>query len=136
MPLLRSALWLHHASAVWDISHTAYYLAIINAVESLTQDINQGDPCPECGLRRGGGPTAAFEEFLDTFAPKTNEAEPSRKALYRARSRITHGGAILLSDIPSGWATLFRAEWEERDRSGHALELVQTAILNWWQSAM
>jgi hypothetical protein len=57
MPLLRSALWLHHASALWDISHTAYYLAIINAVESLTQDINQGDPCPECGLRRGGGPT-------------------------------------------------------------------------------
>jgi len=130
MSVLRAAYWLRHARDVWDLSHTAYYLAVINAVEVMLPDPS-GERCPTCGLIRGKGPTVLFEEFLDSHAPRTEETEPSRKELYRARSKMSHGRVLLRSDVPRAWGVLEPAEWEERDRSLAARNLAKTAILNW-----
>ncbi len=126
---LRACYWLQHSSRVWDISHTAHYVALINAVETLLPT-TEVDPCPECGKDRSKGPTAKFAEFLDAYAP-SDEFEPPRRELYRIRSKITHGHALLLSDTPRHWGGLEPAEFAEYERSGHAKSVVRMALINW-----
>jgi len=130
MRVLRAAYWLRHASDVWDLSHTAYHIAVVNAIEVMLAP-GETDPCPTCGMNRAPGPTARFTAFLDTYAPKSDDSEPSRKELYRTRSKASHGHALLLSDVPRTWGGLEPAEWEELDQLRMARQLAQVAIVNW-----
>jgi hypothetical protein len=130
MRVLRAAFWLRHAQDVWNVSHTAYFLAIINAVEVMITK-GKGERCPTCGLMVGKGPTALFEEFLDRYVPKTAATEPRRNELYRVRSNISHGHLLLRSDIPRGWAVMEPTEWEQMDMARDAHRLAQLAIVNW-----
>jgi hypothetical protein len=126
---LRACYWLQHASQVWDISHTSHYVALINAVEALLPS-TESDPCPVCGKDQSKGPTAKFADFLDAYAP-AKEFDPPRRELYRVRSKITHGHALLLSDTPRHWGVLEPAEFAEYERSGNTKKVVQVALLNW-----
>jgi len=126
---LSACYWLQHASHVWDISHTAHYVALINAIEVLLPSFG-GDSCPECGRDRSKGPTAKFAEFPDLYAP-SDEAEPRRRELYRIRSKITHRHALLFSDTPRHWGGLEPAEQAEFERSGNTMKMVQRALINW-----
>ena len=103
---------------------------MINAIEVMLPQV-PNDRCRTCGMNRAPGPTARFTEFLDRYAPRTDQSEPSRRELYRARSKATHGHALLLSDIPRAWGGLEPAEWQELEQVRMARQLAQVAIINW-----
>jgi hypothetical protein len=103
---------------------------VINAIEVMLPQV-PNDRCRTCGMNRAPGPTARFTEFLDRYAPRTEQSEPSRRELYRARSKATHGHALLLSDIPRAWGGLEPAEWQELEQVRMARQLAQVAIINW-----
>jgi hypothetical protein len=130
MRVLRAAYWLHYAACVWELSHTAYHVAVVTAVEAMLSG-GKADPCPTCGMDRSPGPTARFTEFLDRFAPKSAETEPSRRVLYRTRSQAAHGHELFPSDMPGSWGTMEPKTWDRLDQAATAKRLAQLAIVNW-----
>lgn len=128
--LQRASFWLMHASGTWHESKTAYYLAVINSIESLIEP-ERGTPCTTCGRVAGKGPTRLFTELLDRYAPAWNESLRARADLYRLRSRLAHGTALLCSDFPGAWGALMPREWEQLEQARLARQLAQVACLNW-----
>lgn len=104
--LLRAAYWLHHAQAEWSVSRSAYYQALVQAVEVLIDTPPNQAKCTECDRTLGVGPTALFRKFLDEYTPPAGEDdEAARKVLYKTRSDITHGLRLLYDDEEDdfGW---------------------------------
>ncbi|MEV7046622.1 hypothetical protein [Amycolatopsis sp. NPDC051061] len=104
--MLRAAYWLHHAQEVWDLSKSASYQALIQAVEVLIEVPQDQPRCTTCDRTLGVGPTKLFREFIDRFAPMADSSEdPARKRLYAIRSMVAHGNSLFYADenVDVGW---------------------------------
>jgi hypothetical protein len=85
---------------------SAYYQALVQAVEVLIDTPSDQAKCPGCTRPVGVGPTALFRKFLDEYAPSAGaDDEAARKVLYRVRSDISHGLRLLYVDEEDdfGW---------------------------------
>ena len=129
---LRAAYWLQHSHRVSSISHSASYMALIGAIEVLTE--KAGEACPTCrqpvfsvGQR--------FREFLDEYAPLASGIDPdvakARTRLYGTRSKITHGERLLLIDDDPVTFTLGPNAILERETFRHAWESARVGLVNW-----
>jgi hypothetical protein len=124
---------MRHSAAVWQLSHTASFTAIVQAIEALVP-AEEPDICPACKRNRGKGPTASFKDFLEQHAG----ASVSRSALdelYSMRSAISHRGVLLRSDLVGAWGGLNPLEADQRAKQGTAQLLARLALINWLDSA-
>ncbi len=93
---LRAAFWLSHADRVRELSTSAAFAALVQAVECLLDDAPV-DRCPTCGRDRSPGPTARFIAFMERYG--SNLDKKTRATMYDVRSRISHGDRLLHSDF-------------------------------------
>ena len=91
--------WYYQAVAVWHESDSSSYVALVNAIECLTDKPEQ---CPECnqsgmeGIERCdlcGQPryrvTKKFKEFLEKYVSFIDERFPKAKGrFYEIRSQL------------------------------------------------
>lgn len=133
--ILRASYWLHHAQEVWDLSKSANYQAMIQAVEALI-DVPKGEPqCPQCNRSVGKGPTKRFIDFVDHFAPKDDGAEePERKLLYSTRSYLTHGNGLLYADEETGIGWHGPKPVYERQLADRTHDICRRAVTGWLRS--
>lgn len=94
MKFLRAAYWLQHSSDVNEISKSASFLALINAIETLAADEEDLSKCPTCNKKEGV--TKQFKTFLKRFLPGLDEKEMSK--FYSLRSELTHGKRLFEGD--------------------------------------
>ena len=91
----RSLYWFAHASAMYSVSYSAAFAALVQAIEALVSQPAPRDPCPECEQDRSPGATARFRDFLTSVGV-------DRKAcntFYQIRSDVLHASRVLLTDI-------------------------------------
>ncbi|MFD4530376.1 hypothetical protein ACFWP7_42015 [Streptomyces sp. NPDC058470] len=132
--LLRAAYWLHHAREVWDISKSAYFQALIQAVEAMLKYAPHRERCPQC-TNHLAGPTAYFRCFIDQYAPMRDEHDAAerktRKLLYDKRSDLTHGTALLSADEEVGFGWHTPKPSYEYELSSEAQRVCRRAIIQW-----
>ncbi len=128
---LRSCYWFHHSHAVYLVSSSASYLALISAIESLIPH-EQGPPCPnpDCKKPLGKGPTARFREFLEAFAPGL-ATKHERDRLYSLRSQLVHGGHLMRRDVEGGWEGLRPDATAELMNADRAIMVARIALISW-----
>jgi hypothetical protein len=128
---LRWSHWLSLSRQSSGLSSSFAYLASIQAIEALQRRVSNPQ-CTTCGQELPPGPTGRFADFLDRLVPRQDgETEKERKKLYALRSSLTHGRAILESDLASGWGS-FHPSWIDESRaSRYASQLARLAGVNW-----
>lgn len=127
---LNSCFWLQHSHTIFQASRSASYMALILAVEALMPPPEAGKCCETCKRNVGKGPTQRFKEFIGRFAPTSERFCGELDRFYDIRSRLAHGGGLLLSDrqfFGSGGLE----DFEDRQRQFHLHQFVQVATVNW-----
>lgn len=130
---LRAAYWFYHASNVWVTSHSAAFTAMVSAVEAIMPPVGAASPCPTCKRPATPGPTARFEAFVDQHASARQIAPEQRKAFYRTRSALTHGGRLLQSDQRT-WGAGITSVVEMQDLRMLS-SVVRAVLCDWLQHA-
>ena len=127
---LNSCAWLQHSHTFFCSSQSASYMSLVLAVEALMPPPEEGKTCDACRRHAGKGPTQRFKEFMAAFAPSGEGYSAELDRIYKMRSKLAHGGGLLLSDRePYGSAGLEGfEEWRRRSRLH---QLVQVAVVNW-----
>jgi hypothetical protein len=91
----RSLYWYAHATAIYLVSYSAAFAALVQAIEALVPLPGPPDQCPECGHDRSSGATARFREFLTSVGVD----HKTSNTFYQIRSDVLHGSRVLLTDI-------------------------------------
>lgn len=128
---ISACYWFQKSQMIMELSSSAAFVALVSAIEALLT-ASAGQHCEACGRSTGKGPTALFEEFIETYVPDASANRATRKALYSLRSQITHGNKILRSDR-GGWTPGFKHSQEYADRS-RLFSTVRVALVNWLHS--
>lgn len=97
---LRAAFWYAQYHDSWHSSISLAYITLICAIETLVPNSSGGARCDACGRATGPGPTQRFQAFVEEMLPgMSDEDRPSARELYRVRSKLAHGGALLRLDV-------------------------------------
>lgn len=114
---LRCANSIYIARELWAISVSSYFLACVQAIETLVGESKQHR-------------TKQFKEFVDTYC-NTTETEPEVvNNLYKMRSDIVHGRYLFQLDATPGFFNLV-ASSQELQTFGSALTLAKNGLRNW-----
>jgi hypothetical protein len=118
---LRSAAAIYIARDLWDVSMSSYFLACVQAIETL------------CRKDTGRGPTGLFREFVETHCPAAATDKTIAGEMYRVRSALAHGSYLFqLDEAP--WAFNLAASvasYHEQDMSRSAITIANEALSNW-----
>ncbi len=126
---LRAAQWIAAAHDLWDAHISSYYVALVAAIEALAYEPQSVDRCSKCGRDKNQRPTAAFKDFLIAYAPGSG-SRTQIDDLYRFRSGIVHGTALLDHDSPGAFH--FKASALAQDeRMSRLSRLVRVVVVNW-----
>ncbi|MGP3635413.1 hypothetical protein ACTU45_18930 [Streptomyces sp. 24-1644] len=121
--LLHAAHWIRHAAQAGQ-SASAAYTAVVQSVEVLVKS------------HGGQSSSKAFKDFIDHYAPATDEAmAKSHRDLYRIRSLISHGERLFVSDRDVLGMVPNPQRWHEELLLAHATAVCRTAIINWLLAA-
>jgi hypothetical protein len=129
MKFKNSSFWLQHSFTVFLDSRSASYMALVSAVEALMPPAETGGSCACCKRSMGKGPTSRFREFLAEFAPTGEHFRGELQRFYEIRSKLAHGGTVLLSDRHFGLGGL--EDFEDWRRQNRLHEFVRVACVNW-----
>jgi hypothetical protein len=125
---LRAAYWLNHARRVWEMSYSASYIAVAQAIEALLPEASTVR-CDVCGSAREEPSIGArFMSWVDANAP----GEEPRKSLYPLRSGLVHGSALLAHDV--GVHGLQPRSATEMESGGLAMRAARVGLTNWLRS--
>lgn len=114
---LRWCHWLNHARQVAALSPSASIIAAVQSVEALLPSD------PSIGKR--------FKQFLEQYAPGESHTK-YRDLLYRSRSRLAHGGALLTGELRHlAFRDFIPKSWGEREDGEQALVISRLAGTNW-----
>jgi hypothetical protein len=129
---LRSAAAIYMAGELWDVSISSYFLACVQAIETLV-DWPPATPCPTCGKKTGPGPTQLFREFLDKYCLTSDVDQAVVQKLYSVRSDLAHGRYLFQFDEAPFAVNLGAtiASDRELEMSRSALTLAKEAARNW-----
>lgn len=94
---LRAAYWSKAIPKLWAVSQSAAYAASVRAIETLMPVAPAGMPCDSCGNPPSQKTRQTFADFVDGLTAGQIPRK-QRLDLYDRRSRLVHGGAILLRD--------------------------------------
>lgn len=110
---LRFCFWVRQAHEERNYSATASYISLVHGIEALVPDAGPRIECPRCKQNTAPGPTRRFKEFVDKYAPNSNDEE-GRTGLYKIRSGIAHGGPVLWTDRQPGFDHIMMPGWSEQ----------------------
>ncbi len=128
---MRAAQWMYVANPLWDHHISSYYISLIAAVESLAFSQASPNPCPTCGKDTSPGPTQRFQDFVERYAPSSDQSERNKKWLYNIRSGLSHGRYLLhVDETPWDWS-LNTTYLKQQDAYSQLSQLVQQVIVNW-----
>jgi hypothetical protein len=91
----RSLYWFAHAKAMYSVSYSAAFAALVQAIEALVPQPGPRDTCLECKQDRSPGATARFRDFLTSVGMDRKMSN----SFYHIRSDVLHGSRVLLDDI-------------------------------------
>jgi Apea-like HEPN len=129
--ILRWSHWLNHGQQIWNLSPSAAHIAVVQAIEALIPQDDSSPRCETCGRSTGPGATQRFANFLEQYAPGTQQ-EKGRKQLYDLRSALSHGGKLLSGELAGhAFRDFTPKSWEERSMLGTAQTLARIAGVNW-----
>ena len=139
--LVSPVAWVYHADAIWPESHSAAFVALVTAIESLigTQErcpacnqpvsVASAETCPACRQPRYRV-TKTFRDFLDRFAPVPPEFAAARDLLYRVRSGLVHGLSMLAADLDQ--VTIMNIDTDRQRLQQELLgQVTRIAMYNW-----
>lgn len=124
---LRASFWMQHSRAVWKLSHTASYMAVITAIEAMLSS-SVTSLCKTCHRPLDDGPTSAFAAFLNAHGQQM-QGGFSAKQLYSLRSRLAHGDRLFQVDgalMPAN-----PSAHEESSKHDEAMQLATGALVDW-----
>jgi hypothetical protein len=121
---LRAAAWVHFAQQVWDLSQSAWFTALVSAIETLAPKIQER--CPMCGSMVGVSKNV--RDFVERYSPRSDPK--MRSTIYTVRSKISHG-SMLFSIDAKPWA--FGETWnvKEQDAQDSLYRIVRDIMVNW-----
>jgi hypothetical protein len=129
---LRSAAAIYAARELWDISISSYFLACVQAIETMV-DRPSPIPCPVRNRDMGPGPTKLFREFVERFCSTSGVDRKVVNELYSVRSALAHGHYLFqLDEAPWTFnmgALAARAGEDEVYRA--AITVAKTGLRNW-----
>jgi hypothetical protein len=129
---LRSAAAIYAASEFWTSSMSAYFLACVQAIETLVDRL-PAELCPGCGKDVSPGPTRLFREFVEKHCRIRHVDQRIVKNLYAVRSALAHGRYLFqLDEAP--WAFSMAASvasHHELEMSWAALSLAKNGLRSW-----
>jgi hypothetical protein len=131
---LTAAFWLQHANRIHSYSRSAYFTALISAIEAVMPAPEASTNCPTCNRPIGKGPTKLFVEFAETFGPQDLESRTARRKLYGIRSALSHGRKLLRSDTGVWHSGLSAAMIDEWENLRAASQLVRMVLVGWLAS--
>jgi hypothetical protein len=87
--------------------------------------------CETCGRTVGPSIGKRFGQFLEAYAPGASYAR-DRDLLYRSRSTLAHGGALLTGELRHlAFLDFVPKSWGEREDGERALMIARLAGANW-----
>lgn len=134
--------WYYQTEAIWGESNSSSFLALVNAIECLTE---KPEKCPECGQTITEGiercnscsqpkyrVTKKFKKFLEKYVPFLEKRfSKEKKLLYEVRSKLSHGLNLLIRDLEP-WYFMMNIQAEEQyDLQRNLNFITRTAIYNW-----
>lgn len=134
--------WYYQAITMWHESDSSSFVALVNAIECLTDKPEQ---CPECNQSAIEGievchlcdqpryrVTKKFKEFLKKYVPFLDEQFPKAKGrFYEVRSQLSHGLELFARDLES-WHFIMKRKAEEEDNLQRDLRFItKIALYNW-----
>jgi hypothetical protein len=116
-------------------SRSAWFTALVTALETLIPTPSSGEQCPKCKRSVGKGATLRFREFLDEYAPVDPHFQRSRVTLfYEFRSKLAHGAALSYFDRGDIAIALAGTPREEQQIYDEIVQLVKFVIVIWLAS--
>jgi hypothetical protein len=92
-----ASTWFSQVRPLWRHSSSSALIAVVSAIEALLDKTSE--PCKECGQPKFEI-TKKFRAFLKEFVPRIEEEFPQEfKAIYKMRSDVAHGSALLVADL-------------------------------------
>lgn len=144
--LYRACSWYGKAFATWGVSRSSSFVALVSALESLEEDpkmchgdghshlMSTGAKCPVCGEPRFDI-TLHFKELMDKFFPELKDHLEERDIIYRIRSSLAHGAALLVADWSPGASWLMHKRgWDEDERHRFLFDIVKIVIIRWLEA--
>lgn len=131
---VRAAYWFSQAKSAYLDSKSYQYIALIMAIETLANEKSFTERCPTCLRELEGGPTKAFQRFLEQYTPDFENAKALKRELYTLRCHLSHGSHLLLEDIDSPLISLTPMVVKEMNRRDLMYNLVRIALVNWLSS--
>jgi hypothetical protein len=129
--LLRWCHWLNHSRQIAAMSPSAAAIATVQAVEALLPPATPTGECETCGRPIGPSIRERFTRFLEEHAPGEDNAG-SRDQLYELRSKLTHGGTLLVGELRHlALQEFVPKSWDQRDLAEQSLRLARLAGANW-----
>jgi hypothetical protein len=129
---LRSAAAIYSAQELWDVSISSYFLACVQAIETLI-DKPPPQPCPTCKKNTGPGPTRLFQQFVAEHCRAVGVDQEVVNELYRVRSAIAHGSYLFQFD-EAPWASSMAASvanHHETETFRPAITVAKEGLRNW-----
>jgi hypothetical protein len=140
--LYRASTWYAQAYDIWGKARSSSYVALVSALESLedspkmcagdpSHPLSTGDVCKICGEPRFDI-TLHFKKFMEKYVPELKDLPEERDIIYRTRSSLSHGSALLSADDSPGAKWLMNKRGRNEDeRHRQLFEIVRLAILRW-----
>lgn len=111
---LRFCFWFRQAHEERRYSATASYLSLVHGIEALVPPAGPRVECTECRKDKSPGPTRRFIDFVNKYAPESDDVAEGRTELYSMRSGISHGGVVLWTDRQPGFDHIMMPGWSEQ----------------------
>lgn len=134
--------WYAQYHYTWRESHSSAFIALVTALECLSQEKevchacnqplleNEGDICQSCGQPRYRV-TKHFQDFLRKYFPYIDKFPKEKRAFYQVRSQLAHGMDLLQADLEP-WKYTLNARIQEQESLQRSLYyIVGIAIYNW-----
>ena len=125
---LRSCYWFQLSERQWELSESASYQSLVQAIEALLPRPSAEGTCVACN-RPLEGPTRAFKDFIEKYAAWTTRAE--RDNFYAIRSSVVHGSALFLSDSESDFGGINPLRWQQREVHWRMAKVARSALVNY-----
>lgn len=122
-----ASTWLAQIGPIWQYSASASYIATVCAIEALVEKTEK--TCPNC-TQKIFSVNENFKKFIDTYFPDINNYPKERNLIYKTRSDLAHGKAIMLTDL--SWIPFGNPQQDKQDALQRKLQnLTYHSILNW-----
>ena len=131
--ITRALYWFDVAQRTYSLSTSVSFAALVSSIEALTDRGNAHTiACPECGqtmTHETPGATKRFQEVVERHAGGAS-TKNSRDLIYRLRSNVLHGSALMQVDQLKyvGWDP---PEWNEFTIHRHLWDLTSRVVRGW-----